>query len=733
MQNPYVWVALLSEAMLYRYDVGIPSFASDVENFVTASRSQVQDVSQYASDVSTVGDYFLDKLDSDAVELVVDLAFNSYDLLTAGVSWARVGRGLEHIRTPGYEAAVHASWRGWADDTAAKHWLKPLYDAIRNDRQLLFDQMAKAGMRYYGQQIGLETAQEFSTWLSLHLLPGPGTPFNDYLGEPAVQLGDSYQSELLREQDDLLALLAFQDLTPEQIAAYRDDMRARRQAHEQMVNQLVDHRNLLWHSYEKAVEDDSQWWMFWGPLLLKWGVVGGATLLWDGPGFYVASIGTAAVSTIYDAAKDVRALEHDEKMLDQSLRFMNGRVSDAYIEVTHNTVGALNLIRSGDSPKIAGGNASVTAMKSFGHYRLWPGLWWAEESSQLELGISNTTVLSTTYLTSAAYDHSSFWAGTERLLVEGQSLDLEGFTSGTSVVPLKLPEDGVSPDEGGPVDILVLGGTETGIYPVTDFEVAWDPIRLEQNAGMLAHVPAGYTVQDASEAPTLPYPLTSLVSVLPGSTDYQVTIAVVNPFTLTVSARVTQSVPSDFAILDSDGAQVSGNSMIWSETLDPNTGLELRAILRWEAMPGETTSVAGPILAFRDPSTGQGDDYTASAETVPAAWPLDVAFDAPSTWQIGAMVTIPITMTNISTGIAVQGTFTSTVTSVDGEVLWSTEQPVGVSAGETQQLSLQFDVPIRMGYAVLKGAANIGGVHKMVFQEVVYIRGFHVYLPVVLR
>jgi hypothetical protein len=705
--------------------------ADDVVDFVTASWGQVEDISQASSDVSTVGDYFLDKLESDAVELVVDLAFNSFDLLTSGISWARVGRGLNHIRTPGYEAALHASWRGWADDTVSKHWFKPLYDAIKNDHKLLFDKTAKSMMRYYGKRLGLETAQEFATWLGPHLLPGPGTPFYDYLGAPATQLGDGYQSELLREQDDLLALLAIKDLTPQQIAAYRDDMLARQQAHQQMVTQLGGHRDLLWHSYEKAAADEGKWWKFWGPLLLKWVVIGGATLAFDGPGFYVASVGTAAVSTIYDAAKDTRALKHDEKMLDQSLRFLIGRVSDAYMEVSHNTVSALNLIRAGDSPQIADGDVSVTAMKSFGHYRLWPELWWAEESSQLELNISNTTTYGTTYLTSSDYNHSSFWAGTERLFVEGQSLDLDGFRSAAAIIPLKLPEDGASPDKGSPVNVLVLGGTETGIYPVADLQANWNPTRVEQSTGMLARVPAGYTLQQASEAPTFPYPLSSVVSILPGSTDYQVTIAVVNPFDLMVSATVAQSVPSNFTILDSGGAQVSGTTLIWSETLEPGTGLELRAILRWEAMPGETSSVPGPILTFQDPGTGQGDDYTASTETVSAAWPLDVTLDLPVTWQIGTMVTIPISLVNISSGMTVHGVLTSTVTSIDGQLLWSTERPVNVSAGQSQQLSLQFDVPAKMGYAVLSGAVNVGDAHQQVFQEVVYIRGYQTYLPIV--
>ncbi len=125
---------------------GLP-LAPDVVNFVTANRQYLQNVSQAASDVSTVGDYFLDRLDSDKVRRVVHIGFNSLDLLTAGISWSRVGRGLNHITTPGYEAARHASWRGWVDSRVTKHWYKPLYDAFHNNRELLFNEMAEAGLK----------------------------------------------------------------------------------------------------------------------------------------------------------------------------------------------------------------------------------------------------------------------------------------------------------------------------------------------------------------------------------------------------------------------------------------------------------------------------------------------------------------------------------------------------------------------------------------------------------
>jgi len=720
--------------------------APDVVNFVTANRQYLQNVSQAARDVSIVGDYFLDKLESDKIRRVVNIGFNSLDLLTTGINWARVGRGLNYIVQPGYKAHLHASWRGWVDSRIAKHWYKPLYDALHNNRKLLFKEIALAGLKYYAKEALTEAITEGSKelireWMVRTLVPGTGTPISDGWGIPAVQLGDSYQSELLREQNELLARLSVIPLTPEQVAAYRADMLARQQANAQIAAQLGIHRDLLWHSYQKAVADERNWWKFWGPLLLKWGVVGACTLAWDGPGYYIASVGTAAVSTIYDAVQDTLAINHDQKMLDQSLRFLNGGVSTAYILISQNTVGALNLIRAGDTPQIAGGNVSVQAMKSFGEYYIWfkpypdpvPDLVWVEKGSQLELFISNTSPFSTTYLTFAAYNHTSPGAGTERVLVEGQALELSGNSSGVAVVPFKSEKWGVSPDQRSTVDLLVLGVTETGIYPVATLQTTWNPVRIEQRSGTLAQPPAGYTPAQVAEAPALPYPLSSVVTVLPDSTDYQLTIAVINPFTMTLRATVTQALPVNFTILDAGGAQVSGNTLIWTANLEPASGLELQAKLQWTAMPGTSTSIPGPVLSFQDPGTGLSDTYTAPAEIVHAAWPLAVSAHVPTIWQIGDSLTIPITLTNVSQAITAQGSLTVNITDVDGTLLWSTTQAVNLLPGQTSPITLSIPVPAKMGYAVVLGEVRLGTISRQVLEEVIEIRGYRTYLPLVLR
>lgn len=352
----------------------------------------------------------------------------------------------------------------------------------------------------------------------------------------------------------------------------------------------------------------------------------------------------------------------------------------------------------------------------------------------MELSIANTTSFDTTYLTSASYIHTGFWTGAVPFLVEGESLELEGGNSDIAVIKFKMEEGGESPDEGSMVGSIVLGATETGIYPVASTSVAWNPVRIERITGMLAKSPLGISTQEAASAPTLPYPLSWNVTTFPGSTDYQVTIAAVNPFTLTVWATVTQTVPAGFTILDAGGGGVVDNNVVWTEEMEQGEGVELRALLGWAGEPGETASIPGPELSFRDPSTLKGDTYTTIDKTVPAAWPLDIIASVPPEWRSGVAVTVPITLTNISTAITAQGIFTATVSTPEDQLLWTITLPVNAPPGGTQDFSLPILIETDSAYAVLSGEVALNGVRRHVLEELIAVhRKYEIYLPLVLK
>jgi N-acetylneuraminic acid mutarotase len=707
-----------------------------VSSLVESSGQDIANIASAANDVSTVGDYFLDKLEVDEARFVTDLAFNIWEL--SGIDWGLLPRGLNHIAAPGYEAALRASWRGWTDGSAAaRHWYKPFYDAIHHDPRYVFNATAQAGLRYYAVEAGKAAAKEpIRDWLANTLLPGPGFPIYWEHGLPAIWLGNSYISELEREGVDLVAALPGLALTPTQEAAYREDLLARQAVNRQIVDQLERHRELLWDSYQDALADESQWWNFFGPLLTRLGVIGAMTLAWDGPGFAVASAGTAAAETVYDAVRDVRALAHDEKMVDLSRRYLTGRVPQAYAQIALNTVSAFHLIRSEQAPHVASGLAEIIAMQSIGHYRLWPDLWWAEEESQLDIRVSNLSMYETDIMVSASYAHTSYWAGPEQVLREGSTLLLSPSSKGITTVEFKSEDDGLSPDKGSVIDLLVIGTTDTGLYPVASAEVTWAPNRVERQSGAQARLPAGYERFEGTEPPAHPYPLAAATNNIPGSTNHQLAISIVNPFTMPVHATVTQSVPASITILDGHSGQVSGDAVTWTAVLSPETHLELLVLLAWEGAPGTVIDLPDTLLSFRDPNTGLGDTYVASASGIEAAWPMSALADLPSTIQSGITVLVPVTLTNIANSVAAHGTFSATVSTVDSVVLWSSSTPFNLAAQETQTLTLPITVATAEAYLVVEGELKLDNVRRSEFLAILPSEvgdSRHLFLPLLLR
>jgi Leucine-rich repeat (LRR) protein len=703
--------------------------ADDIEAYGAASREHLFQAAVQANQVSFVGDYFQDKLQADAIKLTVDTTLNLWSLFS--VNWSQVGTGVKHIASPGASAVSH-SWDGWVNDKLARHWYKPLYDRIQDHPQLLTMEWARSGIKYYAHEAGIEALEgPIKDWLIDEFSKDSNTTVRDLFGAPTLELGNYYRQELLEQELELLAILPSLDLSPAQQDAYRADMHARQEAQAQIVALMGHHRDLLWNSYTDAVIDENSWWNFWGRFLIKHAVIAGATLAWDGPGYYVATAGTAAVATIYDGVQGVRALAHDQKMIDQSMRFITNRTSQTYYQVSLNTVNGLYLIRNGTPPRTADGQLSNIEQHSIGQYRLWPSFWWAEESSRIALNLSNNAVFPTTFMTSALYTNTGFWVGAQQVLVDGEAKTVNGFSTNSATIPLKVGDSGLSPDKDSVVDLLVLGATSTGIYPVASSQFVWNPVRLDTRSGSVASPPAGYTSSEADNAPVLPYPVSSAVINLPDSPDYQVVVAVVNPFTLTVAATVTQTIPTQFTVIDNDGAMENGNALTWTTIISPGGSVELRPLITWEALPGSTIIMPPAELLFRDPITNLGDSYVTPEQTVHAPWPIQTAASFPFTWQSNITNTINVTLTNVSRETAATGIFTATLETIDGSELWVYAGPVNLVAGESQTISLPANT-VYTGYAVLKGDLLLGDVRRSEFLEVILIKG-NIYLPTISR
>ena len=482
-----------------------------------------------------------------------------------------------------------------------------------------------------------------------------------------------------------------------------------------------------------AKAQDAQWWSFLGPIIVKYGIIIIATSALDGPGFYLASIGTTVgIDLIYQGAENARNIARDNAMFAGSLQWLVGRYSTATIQLSHNTVNGLNLIRGSTLPQPPELTVTIQGMRSYGHYRMWPGLFWAEDRAELALSVRNNATYSTTVLTSVDYLHKDFWKGDRRIYLEGTALDLDEYKSGTAYVPLKLPAGGESPDLLDSIDILVLGGTDTGLYPSARFGVNWIPERVETSAHA-ALLPVGYTEVDAEAAPTLPYPLASSVTALPGTPQYVLVVTVQNPFTLTAKADVSQLLPGEFTVVDAGGAAWNGSALTWSFTLAPKSVVQLAAVLNWNGAPGASTLLTGAQLSFAGLNGEGGDSYAAEAHTVHAGWPITASVAAPERWHINSTANLTVTLANHLQGIALDGLLRLSLVTPAGTVLVNAEQPVSITQGATKTMALPIAVPDYVGYVQFMTELTLGSETRLIVSDTVLLEGYRALLPFVRR
>jgi len=707
-----------------------PPLASDIIDLFSATEQDIQDITDLSEDVCTVGDFFLNKLSSPQVNGVVNVLFLGLFELP-GVNWSRVGIGLDRVIDPGFSVTKYYGWwHHWIEDAPSRRWYKTLYDVLHDTpKNVLWHETFLGGFKHYaGEGAEKLTTDGLKTWLGNTLTQGFGEPISDEMCDKIKVLAKDHQSALIQGLVELWPSLPTRSLTPDQVEAYRKDLLKRQEASSQIVAHLTAHRDLIWDSYQEARKVDIMWVMgALGKFLVKEAIILAFDLGADGPGVLVAQVATEGLEILYEYVRDVRAQDHNEKMVDSSLRFLGPSKLLAYQQVFKNAVNSSILY--GEQPQIGSGEASVIpgSIKTF-YERA--GIHAFLTSSQLELNINNTPPTSTTYLTFFSYRNID----NIPVLRQGPAFELAGETEETVVFEFASKEWwGESPVEGNPVNLLVLGFTGTGMYPVTSFEFDWTPRSILLPTELSAQIQEQNVTTQANESPILPYPLHSVIANVPGTTEYQGAIFVSNPFTMTSSATVTQTIPASFEILDAGDAQVIGETLVWTDALEPGAWLELQSRLSWEETPGELISVPGPELTLQDPDTGDLLNFAAPAENVPAAWPLATSFDLPLIWRLGAPVSIQAELTNFSTSLTAQGLFTGTLTALEDKVLWSATQPVNVPAGETQSLSWQVQVSARTGYAVLSGELSLGDARRQVLLELIDFCDYRIYFPLISR
>jgi Tol biopolymer transport system component len=697
-----------------------------IQDIAKGTNAQLDLVLAEAGEIAQDGDYFAEKKRKDEIELVADAIIDSAGILAEGFDAVKevedltkmqfpgvIGRGWGHVL--GIKASHQAARNAFRDSLlrevttanaryAAKEFFNGAHiyyaadsvDELAED--LLTDAMVKAGL-----QIGLQGD------LALQSLIYPSQ----------AELVDIFKQDISDTANNSIARLPF--LTPEEEQAYIEDLTQRDKANNAMVTTLI-RRAIPLHLARDDSEGGLGDWV--SSFLAKYLIKGIALLYADGPGVLAVEAG-AAYWNLYQNAQQ---LKEDIQMMTLAVEGMGGSL-EVEKRMYLNTVHGIDNIAQGVQPQIAGGNVSAITNKSVGEYRLFGRWWWFERSAHTEIDVSNPTLYDTDYQVVSSYWKTGFLGTSNHLMVEEGVKVIPGSGSGTILVSYKQDDEGVAPDEGSTIEMELLGSTDTGTYYVTHESTSWVPTRItSSDAQQLASLAA-------DDAPTVPYPIRTRVTMNQDSMTYTPYAWVDNPFTQTVGITLTQPLPVDILVVDANGGEVVGDSLRWHRVISPQSTVVFTHAVRYIGDGGQVVQYSEPQLEMVNLEGTAYATFTGEVEEFVSLSPLSAVGTPPNKIVQGERVTVPITVTNHLATLESSGTVgLSLIDFISDVEIYSDTQKIIVPAGGSQIVNLVIDTHnIAPADYLLVAHIKAGGMndYKEIFAIYLGISWIEVHLPLI--
>jgi uncharacterized repeat protein (TIGR01451 family) len=300
-------------------------------------------------------------------------------------------------------------------------------------------------------------------------------------------------------------------------------------------------------------------------------------------------------------------------------------------------------------------------------------------------------------------------------LVTEEALQLAPGHTAPVRVEYKDEEKGGSPEEGSIVYIDVLATNETGTFYVDTHVSTWEPQRTAASAIVGAEAVARALDVD-DDAPVIENPIDSYVLSDPWNQGYAAQLWVANPFTDSITAHVTQTLPSGIGLLETGDAAVSGSVLTWQRVISAGSALPVTYTFRYPATPGTLLSVPGAEMGFLEPSSGQHLTTHSNTATFEALWPVLVEGYAP--WATaGTGCTMPVTITNLLTE-TVSGSITVVISDTNNVEVYNQTQPFTLSAAISDAVDFALPPTLPNGDYLLEGWLDIDGASRRVIADI---------------
>jgi WD40 repeat protein len=712
-------IQLTNPALVSFVEPPTSDFAEDVRKFTASGQQDLAHAANDTAQVAQIGRYFTVQFSGDIISTIVGTFFDGASLGSAigGFSSSLASKSITQMNAPGYKAAINASWQGYTKNgSAERQFLKPIYDRLYNGRALtgpVFNQVILSGGKYLGNKLAKKFATELSgaseRQIMQFVLTHTSDPFAEY-GEAMQELADSYSTELNFPRDELLAALPGIGLTPDEEAIYKADMQARKAANLMLAMRIAGQTAYMQAARAERQAQEHSFCHKWCPFLIKNGAVIGATLVWDGPGYYVANLlGEGAMFT-WNRWQDIKKLRQDYRMTFDSLAFMHGAEASLTLQrINQNTMNGLYLVKTRDASVLPQISLGPPVQYSTGECRSWLGTKFVEDGAYTVVDLFNNTNEDVTLEAWATYQHKPGWFSKPvPLYREAPGLTLAQQQSGRLRFDYLLGGEGDTPIDPSMVSITIIGSTSTGTYLVKTLNAPYVRPQRVDAAGnpvdcLVNAPPHGVPGLADQTPPTVGFPLRSSVAQASGGDQQLLTVFVENPLTSALQATVAQPIPAGMAVVDAGGGNLIDGRIEWTQTLGPGQPTIFTATLLPTNPFEASRTLPGTQLTFTDPDTAEVTQFAVPDRPLLPSIAIDLDPAVPDSATAGAPIEIGVGLHSRLSTSALSGTLKLELRDLDDAVLARLDQPIALAPGAASQLTLMLGAPATPGVYMIAG------------------------------
>jgi hypothetical protein len=232
--------------------------------------------------------------------------------------------------------------------------------------------------------------------------------------------------------------------------------------------------------------------------------------------------------------------------------------------------------------------------------------------------------------------------------------------------------NGATPNTSLPtVQFYLIGTNSSGVFS-NDFQSLGFTLSSSQIAAKNSpKLLDGGSGESSNDAVSIENPIRCYVNQNPSNQTYQAQFWVYNPFILSLTATVTQSLPPGVTVLSTDGA-LQSPSIVWTKVITSSNAVENTFTFSLAAVPGVQTSLPPAIVVFSD-TNNNSLALQGVAPSFNALFPVQVSGSVPVGVN-GVDSPMPVTVTNFTStsqsGVLVVSLADSTGASVTNFCQW---------------------------------------------------------------